>query len=108
RVTVQSRERAVGLGAPRQLVGVQTIEGRIPAGVRVRLERDDLGPREVQDVHAGPLASSSSRTFTALPCASSPSMPESVMAVGPRPRKPSALSSCTVMRFWYSSSDTPL
>jgi hypothetical protein len=35
-------------------------------------------------------------------------MRDSVTAVGPSERSPSALSSCTVIRFWKSSSETPL
>ena len=58
----------------------------------------------------GPFASAGAvnRTLTAAACASRPSSRAKVMAVPARPFRPDGDSSCTVMRFWKSSTDSPL
>src|SRR5690606_37742390 len=111
RVAIQAGGGLVAGGAPGHLVGVQPFERGRPGGVLVRLEREDVGPREPQDVVHGALAcpaNSARRTSTAFAWAPRPSSPAITIAVGPRSRNPSTLSSCTVMRRMKSLSERPL
>ena len=96
--------------APRQLVGVQAHQPRLPGGMLIGLQRQDLRPRDTGDPGhaAAPPASAARRTLTAAACASRPSSRASVIATGPRAARPAALSSCTLMLRRKSPTDRPL
>src|SRR6185437_10235617 len=119
RVAVESGVRVVVRVAPGQLVGMQPLEGRLPRGMLVGLQRHDVRPRELLNPAHGALplrgvaafsdappswstARAASRRVTAAPCASSPSSRARATATGPRERRPSGESSCTVIRLTKS------
>ena len=89
RIAIESGVTVVARRAPRHLVGVQALERRVPGRMLVRLQLEDVRPREAENVaHDAALASSAdSRTLTARACASSPSIRASVIATGPSTRK---------------------
>ena len=110
RIAIESGTGLVVRHPPRRFVGVQALEPRVPGRVFIGLQRQDLGAREGQriDVHGRSPRSTASRRVTAPACASSPSRPASVAAVGPRSSRPAGVISCTVIRLTKSSSDRPL
>src|SRR2546430_9367526 len=120
-IAVESVLRVIAGCAPGELVGVQAREPRLPRGVAVGLERHDVRPRprcdpaqEVTSVSVAdgsptaPAARDSRRRVTASAWPSRPSRPASVAAVGPSERSPARVSSCTVMTFRKSRTQSPL
>src|SRR5215510_2991478 len=109
RIPIEAGDGGISVRAPRHLVRVHAFERRFPRGVLIRLQRQDVGTRQLQDaVHEPAPCSDARRTCTALACASSPSIAAIVIAVGPKSRRPSGVISWTVMRFKKSFNDSPL
>ena len=97
RIDVQPALGVVAGRAPRRFVGVQADAAGLVRAGHVRPDAAQLRARKIEHRAHARSPQTASRSFTAHACASRPSRPASVVAIGPIARKPSMLSSCTVI-----------